>query len=106
MAANWHKVAKVDDIDDEEPLQVRVGETLIALCKLEDQVYAISDICSHEFALLSDGIIEGDCVECPLHMAQFHIPTGEARSAPAEDPIATYPVKLEEGEVWVEVEEK
>jgi nitrite reductase/ring-hydroxylating ferredoxin subunit len=60
-------------------------------------------VCTHEFAFLSDGHVDGDCVECPLHQARFHIPTGEARAAPATQPIAIFPVKVDGGSVLIDI---
>lgn len=98
---SWHRVADFDELDEEEPTQVKIGEKIIAICKLGDEAFAINDICSHEHAFLSDGMIDGDCIECPLHMALFDIKSGEAKTPPATEAIATYPTRLEDGDVWV-----
>ncbi len=88
-------------LDSGEPTQARVANKMIALCRDGDEVFAISDICSHEFAFLSDGILEDGCVECPLHQARFDFRTGEAVSAPATENIPIYPVRIEGDIVWV-----
>lgn len=100
---NWHRVASTHEIETDEALPVTVGDTEIALCKLGDEVYALNNICTHEYACMSDGFIEGDLIECPLHQAQFHIPTGKVVSPPAEVDLETYPVKVENGEVYVQL---
>lgn len=100
---SWHKVAGEADVDPDEPLRVRVGDAQIALCNVDGTIYAIDNICTHEYAELSDGFIEGDCIECPLHQAQFHIPTGKALGPPADEDLATYPVKVENGDVFVQL---
>ena len=97
----WHRVASESDVDTDEPLRVRIGEAQIALCNVDGEIYAIDNICTHEYAELSDGFIDGDCIECPLHQAQFHIPSGRAMGPPADEDLATYPVKVESGEVYV-----
>ena len=97
----WQKVADESDVEPDEPLRVRVGSAQIALCNVDGTIYAIDNICTHEYAELSDGFIEGDCIECPLHQAQFHIPTGQALGPPADEDLATYPVKVEDGAVYV-----
>src|SRR5579875_3196162 len=74
-----------------------------AIYRLGGQLYATHNICSHEHALLSDGYIEGDCIECPLHQARFHIPTGEVRSAPATEPVKTYSIKVQGDQILVDV---
>lgn len=100
----WQKVLNESDIDPTYPTPVDVGDKSIALYRLGEQVYATSNICTHEMAYLSDGYVENDCIECPLHQAIFHIPTGELRAGPSCDNLKTFPVKLEGGEVYVDIE--
>ena len=97
----WHRAAQLSALDPREPVQVRVGNKMLALCRDGDEVFAISDICSHEFAFLSDGIIKDGCVECPLHQARFDFRTGKAVAAPATEDIPVYPVKVDGDVVWV-----
>lgn len=99
----WHKAVPFSELDDEEPTQLEIQDQVIALCKVGDEVFAISDICTHEQAYLSDGIIEDGCVECPLHMALFDIKTGKAMTEPASVDLKTFPVRMEDGVVWIEV---
>jgi 3-phenylpropionate/trans-cinnamate dioxygenase ferredoxin subunit len=76
----------------------------ICLVRLnDDRLFAISDVCSHEEVELSDGELDGDEVECPAHGSRFDVRTGEVSGLPAEQPVATYPVSVEDGEVFVEV---
>ena len=100
--SEWHRVASEADLSLEAPLGVRVGDVQIAVVKLEDGIYAINDVCTHEFALLSEGFCEEGKLECPLHQACFDVRTGAALNEPAEVPVATYKVKVEGGEVFVE----
>ena len=100
-ASEWHRVAKASDITEAAPLSVRVGNRLIALYRIGGRIYATDNICSHEFAELSDGILDGEYIECPLHQARFHVPTGKASSAPASEDIDTFPVRVESDEVLV-----
>ena len=99
----WHQTIPFSQLDDEEPTQVKIDDKLIALCKLGDQAFAVDDVCTHEFASLSDGIIENDCIECPLHQALFDIRTGKVLSSPALIDLAVYSVKIENGMIWVGV---
>ncbi len=102
----WHSVAKADDLDDDDVIGVEVDDTEIAVFKLGGVYYATHNICTHEYACLSDGYIEGDRIECPLHQGYFHIPTGKAEGAPVTEDIPTYPVKEEGGEILVDVPDK
>lgn len=98
------KVANVDDIPAGEALQVEVDGRPCALVRVEDNVYCVDDICTHEHAHLSEGFVEGYEIECPLHGSIFDVRTGDVKSLPATEALETFPVKLENGEVHVEVE--
>ena len=100
---DWYFAAKADCVEDDVPTLVTVGKLQIALCRLGDEFFAIDNICTHEHACFTDGFIDGDEVECPLHQARFHIPTGKVMSAPAEEDLRTYGVKREDDDVFVQV---
>lgn len=68
---------------------------------VEGLIYATHDMCTHEDASLADGFIDGECIECPLHQAMFHIPTGAIRSLPATKALRIYPVRVTGGDVHV-----
>ena len=99
----WYVAARSNDLEDGRVLGVKVKELRVALYRIEGTVYATNDVCTHDFALLSEGYLDGDCIECPLHQALFHIPTGEVRSPPASEPIPTYPAKEEAGSILVDL---
>ena len=101
--ADWHRVAAEADLQPETPLGIRIGEVQVAVVRLEDGIYAVNDVCTHEFALLSEGFCEDGKLECPLHQACFDIRTGKALNEPAEIPVATYPTKVEDGAVYVQL---
>lgn len=88
------------------PVQVYEHEgNPIAVFKLDDGYYAIHNICSHEHALLSEGEIEDSEIECPLHGAVFDIKTGKNLTLPAVLPVRSYSVKVESGEIYLQVDE-
>ncbi|MFN2588436.1 MAG: non-heme iron oxygenase ferredoxin subunit [Actinomycetota bacterium] len=101
--ALYQAVARVDDLGDGEMMQVSVGGELVGLYRVGDDVYALSDICSHQEAYLSEGEFEPEEleVECPLHGSRFNVATGEVRILPATKPVASYSVKVEGGEILV-----
>jgi nitrite reductase/ring-hydroxylating ferredoxin subunit len=101
--ADWHRVAAEAELKPDTPLGLRIGEVQVAVVRLEDGIYAVNDVCTHEFALLSEGYCEDGKLECPLHQACFDIRTGRALNEPAEVPVATYPTKVEAGVVYVQV---
>lgn len=95
------RVAALGEIAPGKALRVEIEEEPIALFNVDGTIYAIGDTCTHEEASLSEGDVFGDCVECPLHGAEFDLKTGKARTLPAVVPVATYEVKIEGGEVLV-----
>ena len=99
----WHKVATTADLDDEEVIGVEVEDTEIAIYRLGEEFYATSNICTHAFAFLSDGYVEDECIECPLHQQLFKIATGERVEGPAEEDLKTFPCKVEGEDILVEV---
>ena len=100
----WHVVADADAIGEDEALGVRIGEVPIAICNAGGAFHAVHDVCTHQFALLSDGYIEDGCIECPLHQGRFELTTGRPLCAPVTEPIKVFPVKLEGGKVLVEMD--
>ena len=100
---NWISIAAAEQLRDDEALGVAVGPHRIALFRQDGRYYATDDVCTHAFALLSDGFVEDGCIECPLHQARFDIRTGKVLGPPATRDLQTYPVKVEDGQVWVAV---
>ena len=98
-------VAQLTDLDDDTPLKrVEVNGVPVCLARLASgEVFAINDLCSHEEIELSDGELDGEDVECPAHGSRFNVRTGEVSGLPAEDPVDTYPVTIEDGQIVIEV---
>ena len=101
--ASFVRVAKVGDLAPGGVMKVEANGKALALFNLDGSYYATDEICSHAHASLAEGFVIDDCIECPLHGATFSIKTGEALSAPATDPIATYPVRVEADDILVGV---
>jgi 3-phenylpropionate/trans-cinnamate dioxygenase ferredoxin subunit len=99
--SDWVTVAKVGELAPGEFRAVDVDGAQVALFFLDGEYYAIEDVCTHDGGQLTGGTVEGDQIECPRHGARFCIKTGEALSAPAYEPTATFPVRIENGEVQV-----
>ncbi|CAA9554106.1 MAG: hypothetical protein AVDCRST_MAG59-2022 [uncultured Thermomicrobiales bacterium] len=90
----WQEVAKVDDLPPGQMMYVEVGEDPVVLINLNGEFFALSDICTHQDASLSDGEIIGDELECPLHGGAFEIRTGQPASFPVVVPVETYAVRV------------
>ncbi len=99
----WKKVCRTDEIADGTARQIK-GDNPIAVFHVGNEFFATDDTCTHAKFSLADGYIEGEEVVCALHEARFCLRTGRALSFPAVVPLRTYPVRVEGGEVFVEVE--
>ncbi|MDQ3987359.1 MAG: non-heme iron oxygenase ferredoxin subunit [Actinomycetota bacterium] len=95
--SKYETVAKVDEVEDGSMKQVVVDGELVGLYRVGREFFALSDICSHEEAYLTEGEFEPDEmeVECPRHGSRFHVESGGVRILPATKPVAAYDVKVE-----------
>ena len=89
------KVALVGDLSAGEMMVVEVEEERILLVNVEGTVYACEDICSHAYASLSEGDLNGEEVECPLHGSAFNVITGEAITPPADASVRVFELRIE-----------
>ena len=105
MTAPVH-VAPLEAFPDGSGLRIEVGEHRVAMFRVDDEIYAIGDRCSHAEASLSGGELFDYDVECPRHGSEFDIRTGEPASLPATRPVPVYGVVVVEGEVYLEVGEE
>ena len=94
--------------EDVPPGEVRIFETedhRFAVCNVDGRLYAVEDLCTHDDGPLGDGTLDGFCIECPRHGARFDVRTGAVATPPASAPIRSYPLRIENGEIQVEVED-
>ncbi len=101
--ADWHLAGKASDFEDEDVEQVLIGDLAIAVYKAEGRFFATQDLCTHEQAYLSDGVVVGCVVECPFHQGRFDIRTGNALGPPVVVPLRTFPVKVIDDRIFVHV---
>jgi len=102
---SWIPVAPADSIAPGDYAQVEVDGTLIAVFNVDGSFHAIDDLCTHDGGELAGGAVEGDVVICPRHGARFCLRTGAALTPPAYEPVRTYPTRIVDGVVEVEVDE-
>ncbi len=99
--SDWIEVGSVEDIPKLGARVVKTAEGDIGIFRThDDKIFALRDSCPHEGGPLSQGIVHGDKVTCPLHSWNIELATGEA-VAPDEGCAATYPVKVESGTVFL-----
>ena len=101
MSDQYTTVASLKDLKTSKLLCVKPQGLRLALAYVDGKVFAVDDMCTHEDASLSKGSLHGECVKCPLHGSRFDLNTGAALDDPAEDPVRTYPVKIEGDDIRV-----
>ncbi len=98
------EVCKVAEVASGTVRQIKLdGRDPIGIYNLDDEFYAIDDICTHARATLSMGDIEDGTVVCPFHAGSFDIRTGAGASWPCTVPLRTYEVTVKGDAVWVDV---
>jgi 3-phenylpropionate/trans-cinnamate dioxygenase ferredoxin component len=89
------------DVPEEGAAGLEIGGCPVALVRAGGELFALHDVCSHEEVPLSEGEVYDHTVECWLHGSCFDLRTGEPTGPPATTPVATYPVKVDGGDVYV-----
>src|ERR1700739_496736 len=102
--AGWFRAAARSDLGEGEVIGVEVAGRSIALYDADGRLFATDNICTHAYACLSDGWLDGEVIECPLHAARFDIRTGKVLDPPATDDFKTYQVRLVGDEIQVRLE--
>ena len=98
---DWIEIGQLDAIPRLGARIVRTEEGDIAVFRTaDDEVFALRDRCPHKGGPLSQGIVHGKKVTCPLHNWNIHLDSGEA-VAPDEGCAASYPVRLEDGVIYL-----
>jgi 3-phenylpropionate/trans-cinnamate dioxygenase ferredoxin component len=99
--SGWITVAAATDLIPGTFRIADVDDTQIVVFNIDDEYYAIENVCTHDGGQLTGGELEGDQIVCPRHGARFCIRTGEALTAPAYEATAKFPVRIQNGEVQV-----
>ena len=81
----------------------RSKETRITLANVAGTFYAIDDTCTHSGCSLGDGKLDASTLQCACHGSRFDVTTGAVVRGPAEDPVRSYPVHVDNGEVQVDL---
>jgi 3-phenylpropionate/trans-cinnamate dioxygenase ferredoxin subunit len=106
----YTRVCALEDLIPDIPAAADVDGVIVALVRTVtdrgDIVYAVNDRCTHANVSLSEGEVDGCTIECWLHGSRFDLRTGEPTGPPATVPVATYPVKIESGDVFVSVNQE
>lgn len=97
------RICHVDELAVGDALRIDIEDEPVALFNVDGTFYAIQDTCSHGNWSLAEGYLEGDMIECSLHMAKFCVRTGKVCAAPATKPLKVFPVRIEGDEVYVDL---
>jgi nitrite reductase (NADH) small subunit len=101
----WVRVTTIDNIPEREGRAVRIGAHEIAIFNLGDRFLATDNRCPHQGGPLCDGIVTGSSIVCPLHAWKVNLASGsvERPGTAADHCVATYPVRVDDGVVVVEM---
>ena len=94
-------IAAADELEPAQMKRVVVSGRCLLLCNAGGTHYVVDEMCSHEDYSLYLGCIKENKIKCSLHGSYFDLTTGQPTCDPADEPINTYPVKIEDGQVWV-----
>ena len=100
---NWQLVSGTADMDIEDIVRFDYENKTYCVYKLEDGFFATDGICTNEAVHLEDGLVVDGEIECPMHQGIFDIKSCEAISPPACEDLKTYPVKVENDLVYINI---
>ncbi|SFB38278.1 naphthalene 1,2-dioxygenase system ferredoxin subunit [Collimonas sp. OK607] len=103
MTQNWIDVTARETVAEDDVVGIDVNGKDLALYSVSGEVFATDNICTHGHARLSDGFLDGCEIECPLHQGKFDIRNGKALCEPVNEDIRSYPVKIQDGRVFVDL---
>ena len=101
--SQWIKACKVDQVKEGQLFGFNANDKKILLANQKGNIYATDLICTHADADLSTGFLNEEGVRCPLHLSVFNLQDGKPQNLPAENPLKTYNVKIDQNEIYVEV---
>ena len=99
----FERACSLSDLVDGRPHAVTVDDQDLAVAAEAGEVFAVEDLCSHASVALSEGEVADCTIECWLHGSTFDLRTGKPTVLPATEPVATFPVEVRDGEVYVDV---
>lgn len=104
MPDNVVRVCAQSDVAPETVQAFDVADRRLAVFNIGGKIYVTDDECTHASASLADGILEGDVIECAVHLGAFHVPTGEATAPPCSVALRTYRVVLQGDGVFADLD--
>lgn len=98
-------ICSLDDIESGTARKFIVGDVDVAVVRIDNEVFALADVCSHANVSLSGGEVWCDEreIECPKHSSTFSLVTGEPQTLPATQPVAVFDASVIDGKIVVTV---
>ena len=104
MNPGWVEVCAAGDIEREDVRRFdHDGRSFAIYRSGDDRYYATDGLCTHQQVHLADGFVMDNIIECPKHNGRFDYTTGKVKGAPACVDLATYPVQVEDGKVYIQI---
>lgn len=100
--ARFVKLGRADEIAPGEKKVYEADGVLVVVINLDGEYYCVEDVCTHDGGPLGEGKLDDGQIICPRHGARFDVRTGDALTLPAFEPVPTYEVKVENGDLLVE----
>jgi nitrite reductase/ring-hydroxylating ferredoxin subunit len=97
----WLVVATLDQVPPGTVLGIEIGGLDLAVANVDGGIHCIDNVCTHAYALLSDGWLDGTVLECPLHGGQFDVVTGTALCAPVIENLVVYQTRTVDKQIEV-----
>lgn len=97
--SGWIRVASAQELVS--AMSVSVDGAPVALFRTDEGIFALDDICSHEYSRLSEGDVWAGEVYCQKHGSRFNLRSGAVTGLPATKPVRAWDVKVENGDIWI-----
>lgn len=99
----WYDIADEKDFPNNTHRVVEIADQKLIVSNIDGKFFAVQDICTHDGGILSDGEFINNELVCPRHGARFSAKTGEVLAPPAYEPIETYPLRIIDGKIQVQI---
>ena len=99
--SKWCDLGAIEDVPAGQMSAHEIGDIHLALYNVDGTIFATDNICTHAYAVLTDGWLDNSVIECPLHGGQFDVCTGKAVCSPAEADLKTYAARVVGGRIEV-----
>ena len=103
MPGQYVKVARADDVAPGTSIAVELPQASLAICNVDGRFFAVENLCTHDDGPLGEGDLDGFRIQCPRHLAYFDVRSGKALTLPAVMDVKCFPVRVQDGDVEVEL---